>query len=63
MQSILAFLFNFHFNMDSKTSIMCIQWKKGKLGCAYYSGESLELLLMEDIRESTQFEYTIMRNI
>ncbi|KAI9255012.1 muts domain V-domain-containing protein [Helicostylum pulchrum] len=39
---------------------MCIQWKFNYLGCAYYSSHSLELLLMEDIKESDQFEYITM---
>ncbi|KAI9470796.1 MAG: muts domain V-domain-containing protein [Benjaminiella poitrasii] len=41
-------------------SFMCIQWKSKKLGCSYFSGTSLELYLMEDERESDQFEYTTM---
>jgi hypothetical protein len=48
--------------MDNGTTIMCIQWKANRLGCSYYSSESLELFLMEDITESTRFEYTLMRN-
>ncbi|GAA5812728.1 hypothetical protein MFLAVUS_006186 [Mucor flavus] len=39
---------------------MCIQWKSNYLGCVYYSSHSLELLLMEDIKESDQFEYITM---
>lgn len=40
---------------------MCIQWKSNRLGCSYYSGSSLDLYLMDDIKESKDFEYTEMR--
>lgn len=40
---------------------MCIQWKTNKLGCSYYSSSSLDLFLMDDIKESKDFEYTEMR--
>ncbi|KAI8049134.1 DNA mismatch repair protein MutS [Gilbertella persicaria] len=35
---------------------MCLSWARHKLGCAYYSDQTLELYLMEDMTESDQFE-------
>lgn len=41
-------------------TIMCIHWKSNSLGCAYYSSHSLEMFLMEDIKETNEFEYTTL---
>ncbi|KAI9364612.1 muts domain V-domain-containing protein [Pilaira anomala] len=41
-------------------TIMCIHWKSNTLGCAYYSSHSLEMFLMEDIKETDEFEYTTL---
>lgn len=50
----------FFLDQNSMETTMCIQWKSNYLGCVYYSSHSLELLLMEDIKESDQFEYITM---
>lgn len=42
-------------------TIMCLQWKSNKIGCSYYLGSTLELFLMDDNKESKDFECTTMR--
>lgn len=54
----MLLLYHICAKMDT---IMCIQWKTNKLGCSYYSSSSLDLFLMDDIKESKDFEYTEMR--
>ncbi|KAI8973857.1 DNA mismatch repair protein MutS [Pilobolus umbonatus] len=38
-------------------SVLCIQWKSNRLGCAFYSKSLLELYIIEDVYESSLFGY------